>query len=155
MTLRLVHSTAGLAHLSDHAVSRLRYVPRRRAAPPAHRDDEVSGPAFSEHDHSDEPSGREFAPDEHGPDAAAMRAQAEEEDLALVRAAAAKLAAALREVRVLLGRKPPAWKREALARCSAKGWIRLQGDPLTDAQIFRVTAEGYRAAGLPVPPFES
>jgi hypothetical protein len=71
-----------------------------------------------------------------------MRAQAEEEDLALVRAAAAKLAAALREVRVLLGRKPPTWKREALARCAAKGWIRLQGDPLTDAQIFRVTAEG-------------
>lgn len=153
MPLRLVHSTVNRPHLSDHPVSRLRLASRRRAAPPACADDRVSGLAFSEGEGSDEPVSQGLVPDEHGPDAAAMRVLAEEEDLALVRAAAAKLAAALREVRVLLGRRSPGWKRDALARCSAKGWIQVQGDPLTEAQIFRVTAEGYRAAGLPVPPF--
>ncbi len=155
MPLRLVHSTVDRPHLSDHAVSRLRRVSRRNAARPPRADEEISDPAFSEGEGPDEASSQASAPDEHDRelDPAATRAQAEEEDLALVRAAAAKLAAALREVRVLLGRRCPAWKRDALARCSAKGWIVLRGDPLTEAQIFRVTAEGYCAAGLPVPPF--
>lgn len=89
------------------------------------------------------------------PDHAAARAQAEAEDVALVRLAAARLAVALRDVAMLLRGDRGSRRSDALERCTAKGWITLQGDPWSVSQTFRVTPEGYRAAGLRVPPFVS
>lgn len=89
------------------------------------------------------------------PDHAAARAQAEAEDLALARLAATRLAVALREVSMLLRGAEGARRGDALARCTAKGWIVLEGDPLAASQTFRVTSEGYRAVGLRPPPFAS
>jgi hypothetical protein len=80
-------------------------------------------------------------------------ARAESEDIALVALAAGKLAVAIREVHILLGRSRAAWKHDAFARCTAKGWIIVEGEAFAALQIFRVTPDGYRAAGLRIPPF--
>lgn len=159
MPLHLVSNISDTIDLDSNAISRLKYSPRRRASRPnrvaspsgANRD--VLGVARPGEDESDSLSGESYAPYGPRPDRRADQAQAEREDVALVKLAAAKLAIALREVHVLLRGDRGAWKSDALARCTAKGWIRLQGDAFGAQQTFRVTPEGYRAAGLRVPPF--
>jgi hypothetical protein len=94
-----------------------------------------------------------FVPAERGPDYAVALAQAEAEDVALVKLAAAKLTVALREVSMLMRGDRGSKRSDALARCTTKGWITVHGDGFGTVQTFRVTPQGYRAAGLRVPPF--
>jgi hypothetical protein len=115
-------------------------------------DRELSSPALSGQDQIDR-SPESFSRDEYRPDHSASLAQAEAEDVALVKLAAAKLAVALREVPMLVRGDCGSRRRDALARCMVKGWMTVQGDAFGESQTFRVTPEGYRAAGLRVPPF--
>ena len=159
MSLRLVSSVSNPVSLNDYPVSRLRHSPPHLSAvdditsPSGAVDQSGSAMRRREHDAADHPLAVDPVADESHLDHAAVMAQVESEDIAMVVLAAGKLAIAIREVHVLLGRKRAAWKHDALARCTAKGWIVVQGDVFAALQTFRVTPEGYRAAGLPVPPF--
>ena len=159
MSLRLVSSVSNPVSLDDHPVSRLRHSPTRLSAV-----DDINSPSGAvgqsgsamrrrKADEADLPLGEDLVADENRLDHAAVMAQVEIEDIAMVVLAAGKLAIAIREVHVLLGRRRAAWKHDALARCTAKGWIVVQGEVFAALQTFRVTPDGYRAAGLPVPPF--
>jgi hypothetical protein len=159
MSLRLVSSVSNPVSFDDNPVSRLRHSPRHLSAvedcnPPS-RAVGQSGSVMRRRapDAADHPFIEDLVADESRLDHAAVMAQVESEDIAMVVLAAGKLAIAIREVHVLLGRRRAAWKHDALARCTAKGWIAVQGDVFAALQTFRVTPEGYRAAGLPVPPF--
>jgi hypothetical protein len=178
MSLRLVPRVADPLHFAEHPISRLRLEPSRRTSATRSRR-QPWPPAASEAEHEDpthealaldepgsrEPDaeqGRDDAPDhvpppspDNVPDYAAARAQAEAEDVALVRLAAARFAVALHEVAMLLRGAQGSRRSDALARCTAKGWVTLQGDPWAASQTFRVTPVGYRAAGLRAPPFVS
>lgn len=154
MPAQLTRHVDDPAAFEANAIARLKYVPRRRATARLHPEDDFLARAETNRGQSSSPLSGDLTDDELRLDAAAILAQAETDDLALVRLAAGRLAAALREVHLLLGRGPAsASKREALQRCLAKGWITVLGDDLGEAQTFRVTAEGYRAAGLRVPIF--
>lgn len=179
MSLRLVPRVADPLHFADLAVSRLRFDMSRRADAGAGARRRA---LLSDADLVEDRRGEVLFPDEAGfhdpgneqgsddglshahdlmpdhssdtaPDHTAARAQAEAEDIAVVRLAASRLAVALREVPTLLRGAQGVRRSDALARCTAKGWITLQGDPWAASQTFRVTPEGYRAAGLRVPPF--
>jgi hypothetical protein len=82
----------------------------------------------------------------------AAEAQGEREDHDLVLLAACKLADSVHDLDALLNWGRSDWKRAALARCVAKGWVVVQGHSGTPLQTFSVTPEGYRAADLSVPP---
>ena len=159
MSLRLVSSISNLVSFNDYPVSRLRYSPPRLSAvddsnsPSGAVGQSGSAMRRREPDEADHPFMEDLVADGSHVDQAAVMAQVESEDIAMVVLAAGKLAIAIREVHVLLGRRRAAWKHDALARCTAKGWIVVQGDVFAALQTFRVTPEGYRAAGLPVPPF--
>jgi hypothetical protein len=145
--------------MDENAISRLRYSPRRKAVPLGRAAASAGSHRASLAEDRLEAQrigvlfGDDFASSERGPDHAAERLQAERDDVDLVKLAAAKLAGALHEVHVLLRGDRGAQRSDALARCTAKGWLTLHGDPLHAAQTFRVSPEGYRAAGLTVPPF--
>ena len=159
MSLRLVSSVSNPISFDDNPVSRLGYSPPRLSAV----DDDsshsravgqsVSATSRRKPNEADHPVMEDLVADESRLDHAAVMAQVESEDIAMVVLAAGKLAIAIREVHVLLGRRRAAWKHDALARCTAKGWIVVQGDVFAALQTFRVTPDGYRAAGLFVPPF--
>ena len=88
----------------------------------------------------------------HGPaNQGAVAAQAERQDHDLVLLAAYKLAYAERDVDALLNWGGTAWKRAALARCIAKGWIAVRVDAVGAMRTFCVTLDGYRAADLRAP----
>jgi hypothetical protein len=159
MSLRLVSSVSNPISFDDNPVSRLRHSPRHLTviedcnSPLGATSQSVSATSRKEPDEADHPFIEDLIANESRLDHAAVMAQVESEDIAMVVLAAGKLAIAIREVHVLLGRRRAAWKHDALARCTAKGWIVVQGDVFAALQTFRVTPDGYRAAGLAVPPF--
>ena len=159
MSLRLVSSVSSPVNFDDNPVSRLRYPPRHLSVvedsnvPFRAVGQSVSAMSRRKSNEADHPFMEDLVADESRLDHAAVMAQVESEDIAMVVLAAGKLAIAIREVHVLLGRRRAAWKHDALARCTAKGWIVVQGDVFAALQTFRVTPDGYRAAGLFVPPF--
>ena len=161
MPMHLVSHTGHPADLDHNAISRLRYSARcpsarnGRGASLREADYDTRHPSYPGANEPDPHPAFDYAPHGPGPDHVADRAQAELEDIALVKLAASKLAVALRDVSLLLRGDRGSRRSEALARCILKGWITVQGDAFAAGQTFRVTPEGYRAAGLRVPPFSA
>ena len=158
MSLRLVSNCSDLGSFEGHPVSTSRFASRRlRVVGDCNwpREEVDPTPSIMSRNAAPESDSRRSPglASGHGLlDHAAIAVQAEREDHDLVLLAAYKLAYAERDVDALLNWGGTTWKRAALPRCIAKGWITVRVDVFGAMRSFRVTPEGYRAADLRVPP---
>ena len=157
MPLRLVSSRSDHHSFDNDPVPSARYVPRHLRVVGDGRPSGGNGAqiySLAPHRRVNEAEKKVLThviPEDSCLDQAAAVAQAEREDHDLVVLAVCKLDDAVDDLDVLLNWGRSDWKRAALARCIAKGWIVVQGDAGTASQTFVVTTEGYRAADLRVP----